>query len=71
MFSLRIGERSMSSWAEPLFPVKVMIPIGYGFLFLVAISQLFQGIFSLAKKYQEPPETKRETPGRSDTKNPF
>jgi len=53
MFSLRIGERSMSSWGELLFPVKVMIPIGYGFLFIVAITQLFQGVLSLAKKNRE------------------
>ena len=53
VFSLRIGERSISSWSEPLFPVKIMIPVGYGFLFLVAITQFFQGVFSLVKKSQK------------------
>jgi TRAP-type C4-dicarboxylate transport system permease small subunit len=47
MFSLKIGERSISSWSEPLFPVKVVIPVGYGFLFLVALIQFFQGLHSL------------------------
>ncbi|MEJ2109337.1 MAG: TRAP transporter small permease [Acidobacteriota bacterium] len=54
MFSLKIGERSMSAWAEPLFPVKVLIPIGYGALFLVALSQLFAGLHSLTKRGARP-----------------
>jgi len=49
MFSLKIGERSMSAWSEPLFPVKVVIPAGYGILFLVALIQFFQGVHSLFK----------------------
>ena len=49
MFSLKIGERSMSAWSEPLFPVKVVIPVGYGFLFIVAMIQFFQGMHSLYK----------------------
>ena len=49
MFSLKIGERSMSAWSEPLFPVKVVIPVGYGILFLVALTQFFQGIQPLFK----------------------
>lgn len=53
MFSLRIGERSISSWSEPLFPVKLMIPVGYGFLFIVAISQFIQGMLSLVKRSQK------------------
>ena len=44
LFSLRIGERSMSAWAEPLFPVKIVIPAGYGLLFLVALMQIVQGV---------------------------
>ncbi|MBN2243868.1 MAG: TRAP transporter small permease [Acidobacteria bacterium] len=50
MFSLRIGERSNSAWSEPLFPVKALIPAGYGILFLVALIQFFQGIRALAGK---------------------
>jgi TRAP-type C4-dicarboxylate transport system permease small subunit len=70
MFSLKIGERSTSSWAEPLFPVKVMIPIGYGFLFIVSVIQLCQGIFSSVHKYPRPGERKDYTAGRPGTKNP-
>jgi C4-dicarboxylate transporter DctQ subunit len=50
-FSLAVGELSMSAWAEPLFPVKVIIPVGYGFLFLVALMQVFQGIHSAARSF--------------------
>ena len=57
MFSLKIGERSLSSWSEPLFPAKVMIPVGYGFLFIVAITQFYMGIVSSVKKYQKHIET--------------
>ena len=44
LFSLRIGERSMSAWAEPLFPVKIVIPAGYALLLLVALMQVVQGV---------------------------
>jgi TRAP-type mannitol/chloroaromatic compound transport system permease small subunit len=44
LFSLRIGERSISSWAEPLFPVKIVIPAGYGLLLLAALMQVVQGM---------------------------
>jgi TRAP-type mannitol/chloroaromatic compound transport system permease small subunit len=49
MFSLRIGELSMSSWAESIFPVKILIPVGYSILCLVALMQLFKGIFVFRK----------------------
>ena len=51
IFSLRIGERSVSAWGEPLFPVKIMIPVGYGILFIVAVAQLSQGLFPSPGKY--------------------
>jgi len=57
MFSLRIGERSMSAWGEPLFPVKVVIPVGYGILFIVALIQLFQGIHALFRNSAQRRET--------------
>lgn len=44
MYSLEIGERSMSVWQEPLFPVKIMIPICYGLLTLIVLRNLFKGI---------------------------
>jgi C4-dicarboxylate transporter, DctQ subunit len=46
IYSLRIGEKSMSVWQEPLGPVKLMIPIGYGLLTLVVIHVLCHGIAS-------------------------
>lgn len=45
--SLELGEVSMSVWAEPLFPIKVMIPIGYGVLCLVLLARLCRGLASL------------------------
>ena len=44
MYSLQIGERSMAVWQEPLFPVKIMIPICYALLTLIVLRNLFKGI---------------------------
>jgi TRAP-type C4-dicarboxylate transport system permease small subunit len=44
MYSFSIGERSMSVWQEPLGPVKIMIPICYGLLFLVVFRNLCHGV---------------------------
>jgi C4-dicarboxylate transporter DctQ subunit len=49
-FSMKIGERSISAWAEPLFPVKVVIPVGYGFLFVVALTQFVLGMLAFVRK---------------------
>ena len=32
LYSMRIGETSQSSWEEPLFPVKLLVPIGMALL---------------------------------------
>jgi TRAP-type mannitol/chloroaromatic compound transport system permease small subunit len=50
MFSLKIGEVSASTWAVPLFPIKIIVPIGYGMLFLVLIAKLYFGIAYLFQK---------------------
>jgi TRAP-type C4-dicarboxylate transport system permease small subunit len=50
LYSYSIGERSMSVWAEPLFPVKIMVPIGYFFLSLVVLRNLCHGIASYSTK---------------------
>jgi TRAP-type C4-dicarboxylate transport system permease small subunit len=50
LYSYSIGERSMSVWAEPLFPVKIMIPIGYCLLFFVVFRNLIWGILSYTSK---------------------
>ena len=59
MFSLKIGERSMSSWSEPLFPVKVVIPVGYALLFVVALTQFIRGIHALIRKSDRRGDTQR------------
>ena len=56
LFSLKIGEVSSSSWREPLFPIKLMVPIGYALLILVILGRLYKGFASLKaimKKRQE------------------
>jgi TRAP-type C4-dicarboxylate transport system permease small subunit len=47
MFSLSIDEVSSSAWAIPLFPVKILVPVGYGLLCLVILTILFHGVASL------------------------
>lgn len=46
-YSRLINETSYSSWAEPLWPVKLTIPIGYGLLCVVMVAQLCRGIKTL------------------------
>jgi TRAP-type C4-dicarboxylate transport system permease small subunit len=46
MYSLKINERSISVWAEPLFPVKILIPICYGLLTLVLLNKFYRNISS-------------------------
>lgn len=50
MYSYSIGERSMSVWQEPLFPIKVMIPVGYALLSLVILRNLIKGIASYSSR---------------------
>jgi TRAP-type C4-dicarboxylate transport system permease small subunit len=45
--ALEIGQVSQSSWPVPLFPVKIWIPIGYGFLCLLLLSRLVLGILRI------------------------
>ena len=47
LYSMSIGETSQSSWEEPLYPIKMMVPIGMALLCLVLASQLIHGIKSL------------------------
>lgn len=44
MYSFQIGEKSMQAWAEPIFPIKAMIPIGYCLLSIVILRHLIHGI---------------------------
>lgn len=47
MYSLEISETSMSVWAVPLFPVKIVIPAGYGLLCIVLVLKIIRGFLSL------------------------
>lgn len=50
MYSLEIGEKSMSIWAVPLFPVKIVIPVGYGLLCIVLLLKIIRGFLNLRDK---------------------
>ena len=47
MYSYSIHETSYSSWAEPLWPARIAIPIGYGLLFVVMVSQVIKAVARL------------------------
>jgi TRAP-type mannitol/chloroaromatic compound transport system permease small subunit len=49
LYSMKIKEMSQSSWQEPLFPIKLFVPIGMALLCLVLIAQLSHGIASLTR----------------------
>lgn len=42
--ALRMNQHSQSSWPIPLFPIKLMIPAGYGFLCFVLLVRLLRGL---------------------------
>ena len=44
LYSLRVGEKSLSIWREPIGPVKLMIPICYALLTFVVFSNLCRGL---------------------------
>ncbi|NLY39385.1 MAG: TRAP transporter small permease [Firmicutes bacterium] len=47
-YSLQIGEVSAATlWGVPLFPIKIVVPIGYGLLCLVLLIKLINGVISL------------------------
>jgi TRAP-type C4-dicarboxylate transport system permease small subunit len=46
LYSLKVWEKSQSSWGEPLFPTKFTVPFGMGLLCLVLLAQLLRGVFS-------------------------
>ena len=54
MRALQFGEVSLSAWPIPLFPVKIFIPIGYGFFCLVLLFRLILGLLRLKKPSMEP-----------------
>ena len=51
MYSLKTGEKSMSLWAPPLFPIKIVVPIGYGLLCFVLLAKICRGFSSMTRKH--------------------
>jgi len=49
LYSLQVGEVSQSVLRLPLYPIKLLIPIGFGLLCLVLLAQLCHGIIMLKK----------------------
>jgi TRAP-type C4-dicarboxylate transport system permease small subunit len=45
--AFEIDQHSQSSWPIPLFPIKLMIPTGYGFLCLILLVRLARGLVHL------------------------
>jgi TRAP-type mannitol/chloroaromatic compound transport system permease small subunit len=54
--ALEIGQVSRSAWPVPLFPVKLFIPIGYGFLCVVLLYRLVLGLCRLKTAPEETPQ---------------
>ncbi len=50
MYSLKIGAVTMTAWKVPLFPIKIIIPIGYIVLCLVLITKLYFGIAMFVRR---------------------
>jgi TRAP-type C4-dicarboxylate transport system permease small subunit len=45
--AFKLNQHSQSSWPIPLFPVKLMIPAGYGFLCFILLVRLARGLLQL------------------------
>jgi TRAP-type C4-dicarboxylate transport system permease small subunit len=52
--AFEIGQHSQSSWPIPLFPVKLMIPTGYGFLCFILLIRFVRGLLRLKASSGEP-----------------
>jgi len=54
--ALEIGQVSRSAWPVPLFPVKLFVPIGYGFFCLSLFYRLVLGLLGLKTTPRETAE---------------
>ena len=54
--ALEIGQVSRSAWPVPLFPVKLFIPIGYGFFCVTLFYRLILGCVRLKGVPKETPQ---------------
>ena len=52
-YSLQIGETSQSAWEEPLWPTKMVVPIGAGLLCFVLLAQLSRGVALLIQRIKK------------------
>jgi TRAP-type mannitol/chloroaromatic compound transport system permease small subunit len=52
--ALEIGQVSRSAWPVPLFPIKLFIPIGYGFF---CVTLLYRLVLGLVHRKEAPEET--------------
>lgn len=59
MHSFSFREHSISAWGPPLWPFKLMIPVGAGLLLLQGIAKLIRDIHTLVTGIPHPPD---ETP---------
>jgi TRAP-type mannitol/chloroaromatic compound transport system permease small subunit len=48
-----IGQVSRSAWPVPLFPIKLFVPIGYGFFCLTLLYRLVLGVLGLKTSPEE------------------
>jgi TRAP-type C4-dicarboxylate transport system permease small subunit len=51
--AIEINQHSLSTWPVPLFPVKLLIPVGYGFLCLILVIRLVLGLLHLKTSARE------------------
>jgi TRAP-type mannitol/chloroaromatic compound transport system permease small subunit len=49
LYSIQVGESSRSAWQEPLWPVKLLVPLTMAWLWLTLISQLVHAVVHVAR----------------------
>ena len=52
--ALEFNHHTFSNWPVPLFPIKIFIPIGYGFFCIVMLLRLVQGLLHLKASFGKP-----------------
>jgi TRAP-type C4-dicarboxylate transport system permease small subunit len=51
LYALEFNHHTFSAWPVPLFPIKVFIPIGYGFFCIVLLLRLVLGLLHLKTSF--------------------
>jgi TRAP-type mannitol/chloroaromatic compound transport system permease small subunit len=52
LYSFHIGETSQSIWEEPLYPTKLLVPLGMFWLCVVLVAQIVHGVINLIRHDQ-------------------